>query len=590
MRQPSLFDELEEDIPNNESKSPPESLALFVVQTDLNPHNSSIIGLSLSKGKGQNCYIPINHHGAENIKDAIDIIKPVMEDKTVTKIAHNIKNLIVLLNKFGIKINGRIHDTQIMSYLLDPNKTTHALEIIAQTYLKRGIPIPDAIKKRRFEALTVADAARYASESVDAVMDLMSLLSDEIKVNQLQKLYDEIEIPLVRILAKMEITGIKIDTVRLRELSKEMSRMLQEIEIRIYSLAGEQFNINSPRQLSQVLFERLKLKPIRKTKTGFSTDNDTLIQLSNQHNIPAEILNYRSLYKLKTTYLDTLPHYVDEKTGRIHTTLNQTVTSTGRLSSTDPNLQNIPIRGEWGSMIRDTFVADKGYRIISSDYSQIELRILAHLSGDSHLIDAFFKDLDIHTSTASLLFKTKPSDVTREMRRVAKVVNFGIIYGMSPYGLSEALAISASEANEYISNYFALYKGVKEFIDKTIADTRQTGFVTTLFGRKRAVPDINSTNANTRQQAERIAINTPIQGSAADLIKIAMIRLEDILAKESLKTQMILQIHDELLFEAPDEEVGHITEIIKKTMEGVAELKVPLKVDIHHGKSWGEAH
>lgn len=595
MRQPTLFDNINDDenpitTIDDKRHNLPQSLYIFLVQTEQNPHKSDIIGLSLSKGKGHTCYIPINHRGGQNIAEAINIMKPIFQSEDVVKIAHNVKNLMIVLNRFGVELKGTIHDTQIMSYLIDPNRTSHSIEIISQAYLKKGIFVPEALKKQRFESLTVDETARFAIESVDAVRDLMPLLSSEIREKELQRLYDEIEIPLIKILAKIEIAGIKIDTARLNDLSEEMSKMLDDLEKEIYSLAGEVFNINSPKQLSTILFEKLGLKPVRKTKTGFSTDNDTLTQLSTQHVLPAEILNYRSLFKLKGTYLDALPDYLDKKTGRIHTTLHQSVTATGRLSSSDPNLQNIPIRGDWGSRIREAFIADKGFKIISSDYSQIELRILAHLSGDEHLIDAFKKDLDIHTSTASLLFNTQPSNVTKEMRRIAKVVNFGIIYGMSPYGLSEALGIPTSEAGDYISNYFALYRGVKEFIDKTINEARERGFVTTLFGRKRGIPDIRSTNTNIRQQAERIAMNTPIQGTAADLIKIAMINIDNILTKEAYKTRMILQIHDELLFESPSQEVNSIIKVIKTTMENVAELKVPLRVDINYGDSWGEAH
>ncbi|MCX8027344.1 MAG: DNA polymerase I [Thermodesulfovibrionales bacterium] len=595
MKQLNLFDSIDNDQQDvkklDESvKNPINQIFIYIVQTETSPHKASPIGLSLSKGKGQNCYIPINHHDTKNIKNALEILKPLFEDKGIVKVGHNVKAIIILLNRFGIKLKGDLQDIQIMSYLIDPNRTSHNLDIIAQNYIQRGIYVNEGIKKMRFDTISVEDVARYACESVDAIRELLPVLKKEISDRGLLKLYQDIEMPLVNILARIESNGIKIDINRLHELSKEMSRMLEELETKIHSLAGQSFNINSPRQLSHILFEVLKLKPVRKTKTGFSTDNDTLSQLSLQHELPAEILNYRSLFKLKGTYLDTLPDYVDKHTGRIHTTLNQTVTATGRLSSSDPNLQNIPIRGEWGSKIRAAFIAEKGFKIISADYSQIELRILAHLSNDEHLIEAFLRDTDIHTSTASLLFKVDKSDVSKEMRRIAKTVNFGVIYGMSPYGLSEALRISTSEAGEYISNYFTLYKGVKDFIDKTIQDARQDGFVTTLFGRKRPIPEINSTNTNTRQQAERMAVNTPIQGSAADLIKIAMIKMDDTLTKHSYKTRMILQIHDELLFEAPEDEVKEMIPLIKKTMETVADLKVPLKVDINHGDSWGDAH
>ncbi|MCX8070452.1 MAG: DNA polymerase I, partial [Thermodesulfovibrionales bacterium] len=399
-----------------------------------------------------------------------------------------------------------------------------------------------------------------------------------------------IEMPLIRILAQMEMNGILIDRDRLADLSKEMSLLINKLEEDIYEISGERFNINSPRQLAYILFDKLQLKPIRKTKTGFSTDNETLQQLAINHQLPAEILNYRMLFKLKSTYIDALPPLIDEKTGRIHTTFHQANTATGRLSSSDPNLQNIPNRGEWGTRIRNAFVSEKGFKIISSDYSQIELRLLAHLSGDERLTEAFRKDLDIHSATAAYLFNIPEDKVLKEMRRIAKVVNFGILYGMSPFGLSEALKISTSEASEYINNYFKLYWGVKHYIEKSIKTVREKGYAETIFGRKRTILDINSSNSIARQQAERLAVNTPIQGSAADLIKIAMINVDDAFTKKGFKTKMILQIHDELLFESPDSEVNEVLEVIREKMQGVATLKIPLKVDIHFGNNWGEAH
>jgi len=396
--------------------------------------------------------------------------------------------------------------------------------------------------------------------------------------------------PLIYVLADMEEAGTKIDKDRLAELSKELGRELETLQTRIYAIAGETFNINSPRQLGKILFENLGLKPGKKTKTGYSTGMDVLEDLARTHELPREILNYRTFYKLKTTYVDALPKLINETTGRIHTSFNQTVTATGMLSSSEPNMQNIPIRGEWGTRIREVFIADKKCVLISADYSQVELRVLAHMSNDRGLIDAFKKDIDIHTRTASELFNIPAEEITPDMRRMAKTVNFGIIYGISPFGLSEALNIPPKEAGIIIEQYFEKHKGVKDYIDNTLSAARNNGFVTTLLGRKRPVPEINSSNPNIRQQTERMAINTPIQGTAADLIKIAMINIWNGLKKQRLKTRMILQVHDELLFEVPENEIEDAKKLIKCGMENAIKLSVPLKVDIGAGKNWAEAH
>jgi DNA polymerase-1 len=388
----------------------------------------------------------------------------------------------------------------------------------------------------------------------------------------------------------VEESGVRINKERLEELSKELDRELEIIESRIYTIAGESFNINSPQQLQKILFEKIGLKPLKKTKTGYSTGMDVLEELSKTHELPMEILNYRTLYKLKTTYVDALPKLIDKKTGRIHTSFNQTVTATGRLSSSEPNLQNIPIRGEWGTKIREVFIADKGCVLISADYSQVELRILAHISGDEGLIDAFNRDIDIHTRTAAELFNIPKESVTEEMRRIAKTVNFGVVYGISPFGLSEALNITPKEAATYIEQYFKKHEGVKNYMDDAVKMARENGYVKTLMGRKRPIPEINSHNTNIRQQAERLAINTPIQGTAADLIKIAMINIWQRLKERDLKTRMILQIHDELLFEVPETELETAKKLITHEMENALSLLVPLKVDMGWGKNWAKAH
>jgi DNA polymerase-1 len=369
-----------------------------------------------------------------------------------------------------------------------------------------------------------------------------------------------------------------------------MAQELSSIEQRIYFFAGEEFNINSPKQLQEILFEKLGLKPLKKTKTGYSTNVDVLEQLALEHELPKEIIEYRALSKLKSTYVDALPRLVNPKTGRLHTSFNQTVTATGRLSSSDPNLQNIPIRGEWGKKIREAFIAESGNLLLSSDYSQIELRILAHMSEDEKLIEIFKKDGDIHTGTACELFGVTAEDVTAEMRRSAKIVNFGIVYGISPYGLSQQLGIAPEEARYYIDTYFVRHSGVKNYIDTLIEDATEKGFVSTLFERKRAIPELKSANRNIKQLGERLATNSPVQGSAADIIKVSMINIWNRLNKEGFKSKMLLQVHDELLFEVPEKEKNAIKQLVREEMENAVQLRVPLKVDLDVGKNWTEAH
>jgi len=398
--------------------------------------------------------------------------------------------------------------------------------------------------------------------------------------------------PLVPVLMKMETKGICVDKERLQELSKLFEHQLEELENRIYSIAGETFNIKSSQQLGHILFEKLELPVQKKTrkKTAYSTDVNVLTVLAEQHELPKQILRHRTLAKLKSTYTDALLTLINPETGRIHTSFNQTVTATGRLSSSDPNLQNIPIRTDEGIEIRRTFVPRKGWHLVSADYSQIELRILSHYSEDEILIKAFVDDEDIHTRTATEVFQVFPSFITSELRRQAKVINFGIVYGMSPYGLSKELGISQKMAKTYISNYFVRYKGVKRFIDETICNTRKTKQVSTLLGRIRLLPDINSTNKAVREFAERAAINTPVQGTAADLIKLAMIDVHDALKEKHFNSAMLLSVHDELVFEVPPEELEPLKTLIKEIMEGVWSLKIPLKVNVVSGKNWAEAH
>jgi DNA polymerase-1 len=567
-------------------------LCFDVEATGRNPISDSVVGIALCREKGKAYYIPIRHAGGTNIDDALTILKNTLEDEHISKIGHNLKYDILILRKEGIRVKGKLYDTMLASYLLNPNKPDHSLEDVSLEYLfYKKRPFSDALGKRHsFSDVPIDEAAQYAAGDAELAMELKEILFEKLKNEGLDNLYFNIEMPLIYVLADMEEAGTKIDKDRLAELSKELGRELETLQTRIYAIAGETFNINSPRQLGKILFENLGLKPGKKTKTGYSTGMDVLEDLARTHELPREILNYRTFYKLKTTYVDALPKLINETTGRIHTSFNQTVTATGRLSSSEPNMQNIPIRGEWGTRIREVFIADKKCVLISADYSQVELRVLAHMSNDRGLIDAFKKDIDIHTRTASELFNIPAEEITPDMRRMAKTVNFGIIYGISPFGLSEALNIPPKEAGIIIEQYFEKHKGVKDYIDNTLSAARNNGFVTTLLGRKRPVPEINSSNPNIRQQTERMAINTPIQGTAADLIKIAMINIWNGLKKQRLKTRMILQVHDELLFEVPENEIEDAKKLIKCGMENAIKLSVPLKVDIGAGKNWAEAH
>ncbi len=601
MKQRSLFDEVDtapspspEGRPADkiENARPIRELAYDIESTGKNPVSNIAVGISFCKEKGAACYVPVRHTAGPNIPDAFTVVKPVLEDGGIAKIGHNLKYDILILRKEGIHVAGKLYDTMLASYLLNPNRTEHSLESVGLEYLhhKKRAFTEVLGKRETFADVPVDEATPYAAEDAALAWELRGMLFDMLEAEGLATLYSDIEMPLIYVLADIEQNGIKVDTKRLEELSKELELELDALQSKIYSLAGEEFNINSPKQLGRILFDVLKLKPGKKTKTGFSTNVDVLEELAKSHDLPAEILNYRTYYKLKTTYVDALPKLINEQTGRIHTSFNQTVTATGRLSSSDPNMQNIPVRGEWGTKIREVFIAEKGNVLVSADYSQIELRILAHLCGDEGLIAAFRNNIDIHTRTASEIFGVPVEEVDIEQRRVAKTVNFGVIYGMSAFGLSEALGIPAKEASAIIDHYFARHRGVQDYMESTLETARADGYVKTLLGRKRPIPEIHSPNNNIRMQAERMAINSPVQGSAADLIKIAMIRIWKRLKDSTLKTRMILQIHDELLFEVPEAELDIISKMIREEMEGALTLSVPLHVEVGHGRNWSEAH
>ena len=574
-------------------------LSIDTETTSEDPMLAEIVGISISIEKDEGFYIPVSHRylGApEQLKKewVLNQLKQLLEDDKIKKIGQNIKYEIIVFKNHGINLSGISFDTMVASYLLNPNKYSHGLNNIALEYLNHIMTTYKDVTgsgkgQKNFSEVDIETATNYSCEDAEITYQLAKLLGPMLKEQGLERLFYDVEVPLTSVLARIEMNGVKVDTDFLSSLSKEVDAQLNDIVKRIYSLAGGEFNINSPKQLSEVLFTRLGLKPVKKTKTGHSTDEEVLTTLAKEHALPKELLDYRQLTKLKSTYIDALPRMVHPKTKRIHTSLNQTVTSTGRLSSSEPNLQNIPIRTELGKRIREAFVAEEGKMLLSADYSQIELRILAHLSGDEVLIDAFKRDEDVHTRTAMELFGAAPDKVDSNMRRFAKTVNFGIVYGMSPYGLSSDLGIPVDEAKAYIDNYFVHYKGVKEFINKTISEAKEKGYVTTMLNRKRYIPELVSANGATRNFGERMAVNTPIQGSAADLIKMAMINIDKRLDKERLKSMMILQVHDELVFETPESELEIIKELVKKEMENVMPMSVPIKVDIGTGKNWSEA-
>ena len=576
-----------------------KAFALDLETTSLHPVRARIIGISLSCEVGNACYIPLAHNYLGVPEQlgfdlALKKLKPLLEDKKIGKVGQNIKYDLIVLRNEGINLKGVIFDTMLASYILNPSGRRHNMDDLARDYLGRTtIKYKDVVgtasKEIGFDEVSIERATEYAAEDADITWRLYEKLSPLLKDNDL-KLFHDLELPLIEVLADMEILGVKLDQKHLQKLSQKIHNLMGDREEQIYSLAGEKFNINSPKQLSVILFEKLELPVIKKTKSGYSTDVSVLEQLAEEHDLPEMILMYRQLGKLKSTYIDALQEDIYSKTGRVHTSFNQTVAATGRLSSSNPNLQNIPIRTELGREIRKAFIAEGDNHLLSADYSQVELRVLAHLSEDEALMDAFQMGEDIHTRTACEIFGTTPARLDEEARRMAKAVNFGIVYGLSAFGLSRQLKIFPKEAKKFIDQYFALYRRVKVYMEETIAQAREAGYTETLMNRKRYLPDLNSQNRQVREAAERIAINSPVQGSAADLIKLAMIQLETKIRKKKLKSRMILQVHDELVFECPEEEEKTMKELVKKEMEEVVPLKVPLLVDIGWGKNWNTAH
>ncbi|MBU2520770.1 MAG: DNA polymerase I [Proteobacteria bacterium] len=581
-----------------------EASGLFALDTETtskDPMAAELVGLSFSVKADEAFYIPCAHEYKDapkqlKLDEVLKRLKPVLENHKIKKIGQNIKYDWIVLLRHGIRLSGVIFDTMLASYLINPSKRAHNLDQIALDFLDhKTISYEEVAGKGKnascFSKVSLEKAVPYACEDADITLMAYNVLMPMLKDMGLEELFEKVEMPLVPVLMKMEMTGINVDREKLMILSKSFEHQLEQLEAGIYSIAGEEFNIRSSQQLGRILFEKLKLPVQKKTKkkTGYSTDVDVLEVLAEQHELPALILRHRTVAKLKSTYADALTDLMNPETGRIHTSYNQTVTATGRLSSSEPNLQNIPVRSDEGREIRRAFIPRKGWSLLAADYSQIELRILAHYSDDKILIKAFKENEDIHIRTATEVFQVFPSLITSELRQQAKVINFGIVYGMSPYGLSKELGISQKMAKTYIHNYFTRYRGVKEFIDKTIKEARISKKTSTLLGRIRLLPDINNSNKNLREFAERTAINTPIQGTAADLIKIAMITVDSAFTEKGLKSAMLLSVHDEIVFEVPHDELDTVRSLVKDIMESVWDLKVPLKVNLAVGENWAEA-
>jgi len=573
-----------------------KSFAFDTETTSVNAMSAEMVGISLSPAPGEAYYIPVGHVGWGQVeqlplKQVIDRLKPPLEDVTSAKLAHNGKYDMTVLAKHGVAVNNLTFDTMVAAYLL----CEKSLGLKTLAFSKLGIemtPITTLIgsgaKQISMSQVEINQAASYACADADITGQLAELLEPELHQQGLWQLFSEVEMPLVPVLIHMERNGVALDTDLLRQMSHRLGEQLLKLEAEIYNSVGHQFNINSPQQLSSILFEELKLPSTRKTKSGYSTGASVLEELRGVHPIIEFILEYRQLAKLKSTYIDALPGLINSKTGRVHTSFNQTRTATGRLSSSEPNLQNIPVRGELGKEVRQAFIAPPYSSLMAGDYSQIDLRALAHLSQDKSLLSAFHNDEDVHSATAAQLFGVDASQVTPDMRRLAKTVNFGVIYGMSDYGLERATELSREEASRFIADYFEKYPGVKQYLESTKEQARKTGYVQTLLGRRRSILEIGSSNRQVREAAERMAINMPVQGTSADIIKVAMINLYREMNQRQLKSRMILQVHDELIFEVPEEEEKLMRQLVPQTMSAALALSVPLKVDIKTGNNWGQ--
>lgn len=566
--------------------------------TSTNSMVAELVGISFSYEKAKGYYIPFNPKEKEKSQKFIELLRPFFENENILKVGQNLKYDCKVLRKYDIEVKGILFDTMIAHYLINPD-ARHSMDILAETVLNyKPVSIESLIGKKGknqklFSSVPIEEQKEYAVEDSDITLQLKDKFKPQLTQDNLEKLFDKIEMPLMKVLVDMEWEGINLDIIALNNMSKELVEELIHLETEIYSLAGEKFNISSPKQLGDIIFDKLKLgnKP-KKTKTGqYATGEDVLLKLAHKHKIIDLLLEYRQLQKLKSTYVDALPNEVNPQTGRVHTTFAQTVAATGRLASNNPNLQNIPIRTERGQEVRKAFIAkDKNHKIISADYSQIELRIIAAMSKDPAMIASFNHGEDFHKATASKVFHIPMGQVTREQRSQAKTVNFGIIYGVSAFGLSEQTGLSRSESKSLIDAYYEAYPVLKEYIAEQVQTARKNGYVETLLGRRRYLPDIHSGNSVVRSHAERNAVNAPIQGTAADIIKIAMIQIHELLNERKYRTKLLLQVHDELVFDAPDEEIKEVSALIKKTMESSVKIEVPLIVDIGVGPNWLDAH
>ena len=573
-----------------------EILSIDTETTSTEPMEAELVGASFSDAENRAWYVPIPADRNQALA-TVNLLRPLYENEHSLKVGQNIKYDMIVLKNYGIHVAGPLFDTMLAHYVIQP-ELRHNMDYLAEIYLHyRTIHIDQLIGakgkgQKSMRDLPPAEVYRYACEDADVTLKLKNVLAEEMEKQHCAQLFYDIEMPLVPVLVNMETNGVRIDTEALQQTSREFGTRLKEIEEDIYRLAGETFNIASPKQVGEVLFDHLKIadKP-KKTKTGqYVTSEEVLESLRTKHPVVGRILEHRGLKKLLGTYVDALPQLINPQTGRIHTSFNQAVTATGRLSSSNPNLQNIPVRDDDGKEIRKAFIPDDGCEFFSADYSQIELRIMAHLSGDPHMIEAFRSGNDIHAATAAKIYKINIDEVTPDMRRKAKTANFGIIYGISTFGLAERMGVSRQEAKELIDGYFATYPQVKAYMDRSIEVARSQGYVETIFHRKRFLPDINSRNATVRGYAERNAINAPIQGSAADIIKVAMARIYRKFTDEGLRSKMILQVHDELNFSVLPEEKERVQQIVLEEMEKACPMQVPLKADCGWGKNWLEAH
>ncbi|MBU5440045.1 DNA polymerase I [Tissierella sp. MSJ-40] len=567
-----------------------KKFAFKFIFEDENYMKSRIMGVGIKTSNDMANYIDLS----DNVEIFADKFKFVFEDKDIEKIGHNLKLDLVGLLRLGIEIENYTFDSMIGQYLINPAQSSYSINDLSSEYLNYyGIDEEELLGKgkgkKKYSDLKIEEVAHYISFTLDTVFKVEHIIKGLLESQEMVNLYYDVELPLVEVLASMEFIGFKIDLEELKVLGKEYDNEIEKLTKEIYELAGLEFNINSPKQLGEILFDRLSLPVIKKTKTGYSTDAEVLDKLKNQHPIVNNILRYRQIVKLKSTYIDGLMTLVDKDTNRIHSSFNQTITNTGRISSTEPNLQNIPIKTEDGRKIRKAFVPENNdYLLVDGDYSQIELRVLAHISKDSKLIDAFKHNEDIHQKTASEVFKVEKEEVTSLMRSRAKAVNFGIVYGISDYGLSRDLNISRKEAKEYIENYLENYDLVKKYMEDIVEEGKEKGYVETILNRRRYIPELKAKNFNVKSFGERIAMNTPIQGSAADIIKMAMVKVYNELKSRKLKSRLILQVHDELIIEATEDEVVKVKGIMKNIMENSIKLAVPLKVDLKVGESWYE--